>query len=197
MIYFVDLEASSLLPGGFPIEIAWADQDGRGESHLIRPTDEWLDGGYNWSHQSEIVHGISLETLLKEGTPPEEVARRAADALSPRRSMVFSDAPVYDGGWLETLLAEGGERRSVRLLDVTRAYGWACRSLLDGVGSLDGAKREDAERLIRAEALQIVSRAQQAEAMRSRVRHRALPDAEGLWWTWRQIQQVVAKSAEI
>lgn len=193
MIYFVDLEASSLLPGGFPIEIAWVDQDGRGESHLILPTEEWIDNGYGWSHQSEAVHGISLETLMREGAPAEEVARRAADVLSQRRSMVFSDAPGYDGGWLETLMREGGEKRTVRLLDVTQAYGWACRPLLDGVGLLDGAERQAAERLVRQEALEIVASAQQAEAMRPRMRHRALPDAAGLWWTWRRIRDVVAR----
>ena len=199
MIYFVDLEASSLLPGGFPIEIAWVDQDGRGESYLIRPTEEWLDGGYGWSHQSEAVHGISLETLMREGTPPEEVARRAADVLLPQHPMMFSDAPVYDSGWVQTLLAEGGERprecshsRWVRLLDVTQAYGWACRPLLAPLENLERSKREAAERFARQEALEIVSDARHAEAMRPRVRHRALPDAEGLWWTWRRIQDVVA-----
>lgn len=196
MIYFVDLEASSLLPGGFPIEIGWVDQDGRGESYLIRPTEEWIDSGYGWSHQSEAVHGINLETLMREGAPPEEVARRAADVMSPRHCMVFSDAPGYDGGWLETLMHEGGEKRTVRLLDVTQAYGWACRPLLDALGMFDGLRREDAERFVRQEALGIVSDAQQAEAMRSRVRHRALPDAEGLWRTWRAIKDEVARRSQ-
>ena len=34
MIRFVDFEASSLAKGSFPVEIAWVDLAGRGESHL-------------------------------------------------------------------------------------------------------------------------------------------------------------------
>jgi len=40
---FIDSEASGLLPGSFPIEIAWVDESGQGESHLIRPAIGWLD----------------------------------------------------------------------------------------------------------------------------------------------------------
>ena len=202
MIYFVDFEASSLLPGSFPIEVAWVDMHGQGESYLIRPTNEWLDDGYGWSHQSEAVHGISLDMLMREGTPLERVAKRAVDVLSPRGVMAFSDAPGYDGAWMDELLAAGETRKSrhlrgraVRLFDVTQSYGWACRPLLDTLASLDGAEREDAERLVRRTAMEIITRAQQAEAMRSRVQHRALVDAESLWRTWRAVREEVERRA--
>ena len=193
MIWFVDFEASSLLPGSFPIEVAWVDMDGVGESHLIRPTEEWLDGGRGWSHQSEAVHGISLDTLMRDGEPPERVARRTAEVLAVAGLIVCSDAPGYDGHWMEMLLAEGGQQRGVRLADVAQLYGFACRPLLDGLVQLDGLERERAEAGIRNLAREIVAGAEEAERLRLRVRHRALADAEGLWWTWMAVQAEVAR----
>jgi hypothetical protein len=43
MIYFLDIEASSLDHDGFPIEVAWIDENGKGEAYFIRPADHWLD----------------------------------------------------------------------------------------------------------------------------------------------------------
>ena len=37
MIHFLDFEASSLMKGSFPIEVAWVDQDAQAESYLIKP----------------------------------------------------------------------------------------------------------------------------------------------------------------
>ena len=98
MIHFLDFEASSLMKGSFPIEIAWVDQDGRGESHLIRPTDEWMtlnDGQPEWSAESERVHGIPLATLIAEGVDAAWVARRAEEVLGRLRRK-----PDYDRGQL-------------------------------------------------------------------------------------------------
>ena len=173
MIYFVDFEASSLLPASFPIEIAWVNTRGQGESYLIRPLEKWLDGG-GWSRESEAMHGISLDTLMKNGVPVGRVSKRATDALSSRRVMACSDAPEFDGSWMEALLDAGGEERAVRLLDVQQLYGWACRPLLDGLAGLDGAERERAEQEMWNTAVGIIARAQEVEALRPRVHHRAL-----------------------
>ena len=100
MIQFIDLEASSLLPGGFPIEVAWVDQNGQGESYLVRPPPAWLQAEAAWSTDSERVHGISLATLMAEGLPVEQVAKRVAEALAPAHVMACSDAPGFDGGWI-------------------------------------------------------------------------------------------------
>ncbi len=67
-VIIVDLEASSLLPGTFPIEVAWVFEDGSGEAHLIRPVAEWLDPARDnpgWSAQGEKIHGISLESAAQ------------------------------------------------------------------------------------------------------------------------------------
>jgi hypothetical protein len=72
MIYFVNLEASSLGRGSFPIEVAWVNEDGQGESYLIRPAEGWLTpaaGNPAWSPQSERTHGIALAALLEHGVP--------------------------------------------------------------------------------------------------------------------------------
>ena len=66
MIYFVDFEASSLRSGSFPIEVAWVNEDGQGESYLIRPAEGWNP---EWSPQSERTHGIALAALLEHGVP--------------------------------------------------------------------------------------------------------------------------------
>jgi hypothetical protein len=72
-LFFVDLEASSLMAGSFPIEVGWISADGRSECHLIRPVPAWDD----WSSKSECLHGIAREHLEARGH-----RRRAA---SPQR----------------------------------------------------------------------------------------------------------------
>jgi hypothetical protein len=194
MIYFVDFEASSLGKSGFPIEIAWIDQSGKGESHLIRPANEWLTpGNPEWSKASERIHGISLATLMTEGVPCEQVAKRAAGIIGSAQVFACSDAPSFDGRWLEMLLAAGSQPRSVRLLDVRRVYGWACRPLLDLLPLGDGPVRERAEERLREMVNDIVTSAEDEEALRPRVHHRALSDAESLWKTWRSIRERVAR----
>ncbi len=126
-VIIVDFEASSLLPGTFPIEVAWVFEDGSGEAHLIRPVAEWLDPARDnpgWSAQSEKIHGISLESLLKSGEPADVVARRAAAVLADQTVVVCSDAPPMDELWLQRLFEAGGIRKRVSVVDVERLYGW-------------------------------------------------------------------------
>ena len=196
MILFVDFEASSLLPGSFPIEVAWVDETGQGESYLIRPHEEWLDeagGSLGWSAASAAVHGIGLETLMTEGVPAERVARRAAEVLCRSNIVACSDNPGFDGGWLETLLDASRLRPSSAFVDVRQAYEWACRPLraLFPLGPI--LSTEEAERRFGNLARQIIIRAQEVEALRPRVHHRALPDADSLWRTWRAVQTEVER----
>ena len=80
-----------------------------------------------------------------------------------------------------------------RGLQPTLAYGWACRPLLDSLAGLDVADRERVEQAVRCTAMGVIARAQEAEALRPRICHRALADAESLWRTWRAIQEAVAR----
>ena len=195
-VVFVDLEASSLLPESFPIEIAWVFEDGTGESHLIRPADNWLDvsGDHlGWSAESEQIHGISLETLLRDGEPADVVARRAAAVLSVSKVLTFSDSPPSDGYWLQKLLDVGGIRHTASVLDIRTLYGWACsplHRLLPPVGRVD---RKHAVQLVSNLSREIVERAEEAEHVAQRVRHRALPDAMSLWRTQQAIVTAVAQ----
>lgn len=196
MIYFMDLEASSLLPGGFPIEIAWVDEAGHGEAYLIRPADVWLDedGDHpNWSWQSEQVHHIGLSTLMSEGVPHDVVARRAVEVLASPAAVVCSDGVQFDGGWLERLFQAADVTSSIRLTDIFEVYGMACRPLLGILAPEGSQERGRSEVRVRTLAQRIVAAAEEAEERRPGVRHRALADAERLWRTWRAIGVAVGR----
>ena len=187
MIRFLDLEASSLLPGSFPIEVAWVDEDGRGESHLIRPPDVWLraDRGMpGWDSRSALIHCIALEQLMDEGEPVEQVASRAAEALVGPDVIAASDALGFDEGWLNTLFEAAGLLDRADLTDVQEVYVRSCEPLRGLLPTELGLRRDRASNDLRRTVRSILAEAEEAEARRARVRHRALPDAEGMWRTW-------------
>lgn len=191
MAFFLDFEASSILPGSFPIEVAWVDHDGAGETHLIRPAPGWLSlDRWQWDPVSASVHGISVEMLEKEGEDACMVARRLAEAVGG--GPVYSDAPSYDGHWLHMLLDQGGMDSAVSLSSVRDAYGMACLPLFErlprGEGIVKGARWAVETMRMR----QVVRAAEDEEAERPRV-HRALPDAMALWRTWSDIKGRVAE----
>lgn len=98
----LDFEASSLSADSWPIEVGLSWLAG-GEvvswSSLIRPAGEWPMSA--WSHASEQVHGIPFEALLDAPTP--QTVTSELRALLAGRSLV-SDAPDFDGRWLERLM---------------------------------------------------------------------------------------------
>lgn len=98
---FLDFEASSLASASYPIEVAWSLPDGAIESHLISPAgiERWTD----WSAQSERLHGISRAQLLAEGRSPAWICRRLNEQLAGQ--IVYTDAPDYDGAWLDELFS--------------------------------------------------------------------------------------------
>lgn len=199
MILFIDFEASSLLPNSFPIEIAWVDESGQGETHLIKPHEDWLNkkvrnGG--WSVESEAIHGISLATLIAHGAPAACIADRVAAVFGASNVILCSDAPAFDENWLETLLNADGIRKSPRIVDARPIYGEACRPLQALFPTGLALSAEQAVEGFRDLAMDIVARAEEAEAVRPGPRHRALPDAESLWRTWRTIRTEVAQRLE-
>jgi hypothetical protein len=100
-ILFIDLEASSLDPRGYPIEIGWAAADGlisvRYDSLLIRPTLDWRESGH-WSEESAAVHRISWGDLTRDSMDVLDVVPRI-DAAFAGKTLV-SDAPDTDLRWL-------------------------------------------------------------------------------------------------
>lgn len=170
MLVFLDFEASSLGSRSWPIEVAWVFEDGRSESHLIAPLPEWTD----WDPRAEAVHGIPHALLLSDGEDALAVAQRMMTELAGHR--LFVSAPSWDGQWLSRLLrAAGLERHALRLEDSELARREAATAVL--------GDRLPAEGLAAAAAA--VSAAAETRVRAEGVRHRAQPDAEGEWQSWR------------
>ena len=175
--FFLDFEASSLGQGSWPIEVAWVDEYGVSEAHMILPDAAWS----GWSRASQEIHRIRLEDVHALGKPADFVAERIVACL--RGHTVYSDAPAWDGGWLRMLLDAGGhDPRAVTLESVELACGEACRPLRNTMPL----------RQVMTTAQWIVADAELLEEARLRIRHRALPDAEALRWTWCEIRRRVA-----
>ncbi len=110
-LVFLDIEASSLAPDSWPVEIgcAWIGPAGVEVSEaLIRPRPDWPLS--SWSARAGEVHGISLAQLEAAGYPAENVAR-ATDAL--RDVDLVSNNPHWDAYWLARL--RGPERPALRV----------------------------------------------------------------------------------
>ncbi|BCO32055.1 hypothetical protein TspCOW1_21580 [Thiohalobacter sp. COW1] len=116
---FLDIEASSLGRDSYPIEIAWSTPDGEIESYLINPYQipDWTD----WDPAAEAIHGLSRRYLRDHGEDPKLVAGRIQAALAGQP--VYSDAPEYDQGWLETLFRDAlGVACPVRLYHIMELW---------------------------------------------------------------------------
>jgi hypothetical protein len=129
----VDIEASGL--DGYPIEIAWgAIDDGIIGSFLIRPIEAWRSAPW----VAEAIHGITKAELAANGVPPREVAEAFKASVEYRA--IYSDAPTFDGRWLQMLgEAAGIQLPPVRhidqardlILDVSRPQGFIDRIEFD------------------------------------------------------------------
>lgn len=173
MKVFLDFEASSLAEQGYPVEVAWVFQDGRSESHLIKPAPSWTD----WDEKAETIHGISREKLAREGEAHEIVASRMVEVLNGHD--LFASAPSWDGKWLSVLLRGAGlPRHALRLRDTDEALRSTAAEILQAV--LPSA-RLDLEVHALVSAVNAGKNAQPA--------HRALADAQGEYETWCRLRQ--------
>ena len=117
-IAVLDLEASALGTGSYPIEVGVALVRGAPKtiamgSSLIRPAEPWLRDGV-WSAAAAGVHGISLELAMNEGHGVKYVCDWL-NALLGWRTIVASDAPRYDQDWLDTLFRAAGRQQQFTL----------------------------------------------------------------------------------
>ncbi|WP_294394451.1 transcriptional regulator [uncultured Sphingomonas sp.] len=178
MLVFLDFEASSLGKKGVPIEVAWVFEDGRSESHLIRPAPGWDD----WDVEAEAIHHIPRDTLMQDGTPHDQLARHMVEALGGHD--LLASAPSWDGKWLSALLrAAGLPRHSLRLRDSEEAFRDAART---------GLRPTTPPDLIAGTADAIVA------AVLARFRamppaHRALADAERERARWLSVRDMAAQ----
>jgi len=168
MKVFLDFEASSLADRSHPIEVAWAFQSGRRETHLIAPAPNWTD----WDDRAEAIHHISREMLAAEGEPHDAVARRMVEALDGHD--LFASAPSWDGKWLSVLLRSAGiPRRALRLRNTDEALREAAAEIL---GAVFSGPRLDTE------VLNLVAKAS-VDGDHPPV-HRALADAVAEYEKW-------------
>ena len=94
---FIDFEASSLdLVASYPIEVGVCLPDGSVKSWLIKPHVLWKD----WSERAARIHGISRDTLEKEGVEVGIVVEELNELLS---GDVYCDAWTFDSFWLHRL----------------------------------------------------------------------------------------------
>ncbi len=114
---FLDIEASGLGDGCYPIEIGLVHAASLiGWSALIRPPAVWRDGGV-WDDGAEELHGIGQSQLDAEGWDVMDVARALNETLGGKT--VFSDAPEFDRHWLDMLFEETVIEPAFHLRSVT------------------------------------------------------------------------------
>jgi hypothetical protein len=175
---FLDFEASSLSRHSYPIEVAWVFEDGRSESHLIRPAPDWTD----WAVAAEAIHGISRATLEAEGRPVAEVGARMIEMLTGHQ--LFASAPSWDGKWLSVLLRGAGlPRHALRLSDSEVARAETAAELL-------AAK---VPRELQAGTVAEILRNVAESVARQPIAHRALADAEQEWRAWLEVSKLAAE----
>jgi DNA polymerase III epsilon subunit-like protein len=190
--HFIDFEASSLCAGSFPIEVAWVNERGDGETHLIKPAPGWTE----WDPASERIHGIPLAILQAQGEDFREVAKRAAEVLHPDRTSVISDNPPFDQYWLEMLMTTAGCSPVPRMLKAVTVNVEECRALEEMVDKdLPARVQYDLLRQARDQADYIIGSAE--EAHEKEHVHRALPDATQLWRVWMDVRSAVRREVEI
>lgn len=136
MRVFLDFEASSLTDDSYPIEVGWMFETGEGESHLIRPADDWLD----WNDKAAAIHGLTRPALEAAGSPHDVVAHRMVEILSGHD--LFASAPSWDGKWLSVLMSHAGlPRKTLVLHDTDDANADLVREIL--AGALDPLAIDD------------------------------------------------------
>ena len=112
---FVDLEASGLHAGPYPIEVGWCGLDLTATSFLIKPHATWSED--DWSVTSERVHGIARRQVIADGVDAVEAATRLNAACAGKE--VFSDSPSFDQGWLSRLFRDVGVIQVFTLRDAS------------------------------------------------------------------------------
>ncbi|WP_101757628.1 hypothetical protein [Oceanicoccus sp. KOV_DT_Chl] len=93
----LDVEASGLGRGSYPVEAGFVLADGKSHCAIIRRESEWE----YWDPQAERLHGISRQTLDHYGKTPMEVAAMLNHYLAGQT--VYSDAWGNDSSWIALL----------------------------------------------------------------------------------------------
>lgn len=127
-IVVMDLEASALGRGSYPIEIGIATITGMHRpidtcSTLIAPDPGWIADGL-WSDASQRLHGIGKDDLSRHGLSIQTVCASLNELLR-RNTLVVTDAPMFDQSWLDTLFGTAGIEQAFHIYE----YDALCRHL--------------------------------------------------------------------
>ena len=130
---FLDVEASGLHVGSYPIEIGWCGLDLAATSFLIRPHVTWTED--DWSMTAERVHGLTRRQVIAEGIDLTEAAAKLNAACAGKE--MISDNPSFDQGWLSRLFRDAGVVQAFALQNAS-----AFEALATGNSGLDASEAE-------------------------------------------------------
>ena len=105
----IDIEASGLGRGTYPIEIGFISGKAESGCTLIKPEPHWT----TWHQEAEELHGISREILQRKGRDIVWVAEWLNKSLSGQT--VYSDGWVNDMCWLGRLFDEAERIQMFRI----------------------------------------------------------------------------------
>ena len=105
----IDVEASGLGRGSYPIEVGFALANGESHCAIIHPEAEWQ----YWDRHAEALHGISRQVLREHGKPIVEVAVMLNEYLAGKT--VYTDAWGNDSSWIALLFDAAGLTQQFRL----------------------------------------------------------------------------------
>lgn len=115
----IDVEASGLMKGSFPVEVGWLVDNVFGHL-IIDPSKHW--DTTRWDVDAEAMHGLSVQTLTMKGLHPVRVAARLNQSFKGKK--VFSDSPEADSDWLDELHRAADVKRDYEIESVGRLLGF-------------------------------------------------------------------------
>lgn len=115
---FIDVEASGITTGCYPIEVGWARAEAENgvvrlhaRSILIRPSDAWRSESWRWDLASVAAHGLTMDTLLRDGMDVDTVCEVLDGAFSGEVLATDTGSGDWDDGWLQMLYEAAGRNR--------------------------------------------------------------------------------------
>lgn len=108
----IDFEASSLVSPSFPTQVAVIKEDGSTFDRFIKPSSYW-QRKYNWSLDSQKIHGMSLSFLIDVGVDINVVADELNSFVDGEE--VFCDGGMYDINWANELFESAKVKQTFRI----------------------------------------------------------------------------------
>ena len=122
--HVIDIEASGLGAGSYPIEVGIVLANGFTYDSLIARHGFWT----HWDEEAERIHGITQEDLEERGRDIRTVCRDLNKICAGKT--LYSDCWVHDSAWLAKLFGEAGITQTFRcspienVLDDTQLARW-------------------------------------------------------------------------